>query len=730
MFKDKIKGFPYIQQPSENECGTTCLAMIFKYYGYYDVRTFLSQKAQVNIEGIDLYTLSELAEGFGFESDGYQIHYDNLPDITLPCIAHYRGNHFVVIYKVSSTQVWIADPAIGRYTESKKEFQSHWNGIILALEPTTEIFQHNELTELADIVRKKRQDIISRFYLSHFRSAKKLLLQVLAATLFLQLLGLALPFFTQTIIDQALVNDNKKLLYAILAGMVTVFFSQVLITYGRNILVIQFAVTFERNFFSRFFDHFMRLKQSYFDRHRRESFITLFQENLKVRQALNPTILEGVIDFAFVGTYLAALYYYSLTIGLVATAFAVLYLLLTVIFFPKLRDLENLVFAENIETMGQFLDTLLGIQTVRLLGIEKIKFWRWKNKYTRALNKVLETEKLYINVSTLLDGIYYLSQAAIYWLGAYLAFSGTITIGAYIAIITIYVIVINALKRVTQLGFMFTDLSVSFERLNDVLIEDEVDNSLENKVMLTEPIHMRLENVYFKYHPQQEHYALDNINLDIPPGQFVGVVGRNGSGKTTLVRLLTKLYDDYEGKILFNQCELRNTVSSQVHKKVAIIPQDIYLFDGTLRENIIYGNMEATDEEVLEAVAWAELLDFVEDQYLRLNVRIGQGGIGLSGGQRLKVAFARLFLSNPDVIILDEASSALDMETEKVIMSRLMERFKGKTILSIAHRLHTLKTADTILVIDKGAIVEQGSHQQLLARQGQYHNLVNTYINY
>lgn len=730
MFKNKLTSFPFIQQPSEVECGTTCLAMIFKYYGYYDVRTFLSQKAQVNTEGIDLYTLSELAEGFGFDSDGYQISYENLADVTLPCIAHYQGNHFVVIYKVNDTQVWVADPAIGRYTLTRKEFDTRWNGIVLALDPTPDIFKHNELTELAEVVREKRKDIISRFYISHFVTARKVLLQVLGATLFLQLLGLALPFFTQTIIDQALVNDNRKLLYAILVGMVTVFFSQVLITYGRNILVTQFAVTFERAFFSRFFDHFMRLKQSYFDRHKRESFVTLFQENLKIRQALNPTVLEGVIDFVFVGTYLAALYYYSVTIGLVATAFAIIYVFFTAVFFPRLKHLENLVFAENVEAMGQFLDTLLGIQTVRLLGMEKIKFWRWKNKYTRALNKVLETEKLYINVSTLLDGIYYLSQAVVYWLGAYLAFSGSITIGAYIAIITIYVIVINALKRVTQLGFMFTDLSVTFERLNDVLLEDEVDSSLDNKVTLTEPIHIRLENVYFKYHPQHEHYALDNINLDIPPGQFVGIVGRNGSGKTTLIRLITKLYEDYQGKIFLNQCELQDTISSQIRKKIAIIPQDIYLFDGTLRENIIYGNMDASDDEVMEAVAWAELLDFVKEQYLRLNVRIGENGIGLSGGQRLKVAFARLFLCDPDVIILDEASSALDMETEKIIMSRLLEKFKGRTILSIAHRLHTLKTADTILVMDKGAILEQGSHEQLLQQQGQYYNLVNTYINY
>jgi ABC-type bacteriocin/lantibiotic exporter with double-glycine peptidase domain len=463
--RKRIGSFPFIKQPGMMECGTTCLAIIFKYYGYYDIRAFLTEKAGVNTEGIDLYTISELAEGFGFETEGYKLEFNQLSEIQFPCIAHYEGNHFVVIYKVKNNKVWIADPAIGKYTLEKKEFCEKWNGVVLNLIPTKEIFKHNELTDLVEERRKKEKSVISRFYLSAYNSTKKYVGQIVLATIFLQLLGLALPFFTQTIIDQVLVNENLKLLYAILIGMIAIFTSQIVLTYGRNILLTQFKVSFERNFFSRFFDHFIRLKQSFFDNHKREDFINRFQENLRIRAALNPSILQGIIDFAFIALYVVVLFIYNALMGFLTLAFIAMYVAFTVYFSPRLKNLENRIFAEDLKTMGQFLDTLLGMETVRLLGIEKLKFWKWKNQYTKALNKVLETEKTYIGLSTLLSGVFFASQAVIYWMGAYLTFKDQLTIGQYIAFITIFTIIINALSRITQLWFMLTELSVSFDRL-------------------------------------------------------------------------------------------------------------------------------------------------------------------------------------------------------------------------------------------------------------------------
>jgi ATP-binding cassette subfamily B protein len=712
------------------ECGTTCLAIIFKYYGYYDIRGFLTEKAGVNREGIDLFTISELADSFGFDTDGYKLKYNQLPEIQFPCIIHYEGNHFVVVYKVNDKKVWISDPAVGKYTLDRKTFEEKWNGVTLVLNPTKDIFRHNELTELIDERRKRKKSILKEFYFSAYQKSKKYVFQILLGTVFLQLLGLALPFFTQTIIDQVLVNENLKLLYAILVGMIAIFTSQVMLTYGRNILLTQFKVSFERNFFSRFFDHFIRLKQSFFDNHKREDFINRFQENLRIRAALNPAILQGIIDFGFIVLYVLVLFFYSPLMGVLSLSFITLYVVFTVIFTPKLKHLENRIFSEDLKTMGQFLDTLLGMQSVRLLGIEKLKFWKWKNQYTKALNNVLETEKTYISLSTLLSSVFFASQAVVYWVGAYLTFKDQLTIGQYIAFITIFTIIINTLSNISRLWFMLTELSVSFDRLNDVLIQEQADFSTEEKIQITTPVNITLKNVSFKYRQQDEKYALRNINLEIKKGHFVGIVGRNGSGKTTLVKLLSRLYENYSGELIFNDTELRNAYSQQVRNIVSVVPQEVFLFNGTIKENIQYGNANASDEEIIQAAKDADLHDYVKGLYLGYNTMIGDSGSSMSGGQRLKIALARLFVSTPEIIILDEASSALDVETEKKIMDRLKERFKGKTIISIAHRLNTVRNADQILVLDKGIIAEQGTHETLFQQDGLYNKFMSTYLNF
>ncbi|MDW7695850.1 peptidase domain-containing ABC transporter [Flammeovirgaceae bacterium SG7u.111] len=730
MKANKLKPFPFIKQVGFMECGTTSLAMIFKYYGYYDVRNFLSKKSEVNTEGIDLYTISGLAEGFGFETNGFQLNFENLGKLHLPCIAHYNGNHFVVVYKVNAKQVWIADPAVGKYTLTREEFEAKWNGIVLEVRPTNEIFKHTELAELAEANLTKRKTLFSKFYWSSLLPTKGIVFQILLATLFLQLLGLALPFFTQTIIDQVLVNANIKLLYAILIGMLVLLTSQVMLTYGRNMLITQFKSTFELNFFSKFFNHFLQLTQTFYDNHKREDFINRFQVNLKIRNALRPSILEGVIDFAFIMTYLLALLAYNVQLGLIIVLFTLFYTVLTVSFSPKLRHLENKIFTENQKTMGQFLDTLLGIQSVRLLGIEKLRYWQWKNQYTSALNKVMDTEKNYIQLTTLLSSLKFTCQIAIYWYGAYLSFNGVITIGQYIAFITIFTTIINSLSRITQLWFLFTEMSVNLSRMNDVFIEETIDYSPLNKVSISGPIGIDIRQVNFKYSSRNKDYTLKNINLEIQPGTFLGIVGRNGSGKTTLIKLLSNLYDHYEGEICMNDVSLKNILPAQLRKKVAVIPQDIFLFDATIKENILYGNPNATDEEVIEAAQMADIHDFIKTLYLGYNQKIGVNGANLSGGQQLKIAFARLFVSNPEVVILDEASSALDVETEHRIMQNVFRKFKGKTIISIAHRLHTLQHADYIAVLEKGELAEYGSHNVLMDKQGIYSQFINTYINF
>jgi ABC-type bacteriocin/lantibiotic exporter with double-glycine peptidase domain len=726
----KKRSVPMIKQTSMMECGTTSLAMIFRYYGLYNIKTLLSDLANVSTQGTNLYQLSELAELFGFETDAYQLEsYKNFEELTLPCIAHFEGNHFVVITKVTKEEVFINDPAYGKAKYSHKDFSKKWNGIVLNLRPTKNVFKNKNARELVEEFRSKQKKILKSFYLSILFPFKKILKQILIFSFLLQILALALPIFTQTIIDKVLVYQDKRLLYAIMIGMLAVFICQILFVYVRNVLMSQFKVQLELSFFSKFFQHFIYLTQSFFDMHKREDFINRFQENLKLRKILSPSVLEAMVNFLFAFIYLVVLYLYSPVLALIASFFILVYVILAIRFTPTLQNLENKVFHENLKTMGGFMDSLLGILNVKTLGIEKLRFWSWKSDYQRALNTVLENEMVHIKMISLLKAFYLLSHVFVYWSGAYLAINGTISIGQYVAFITIFSLIMNSMNSVSMLWFMFTELSVTYTRMNDIFLQDpEKYDILKQQTHITNS-DIKIEKFTFKYPENPDQKILIDLNLEIKSGEKIGIIGRNGSGKTTLVKLLIKLYDQYEGAIYIGGNELKSIHPHFLRKKLFLFPQEVFLFDGTIKENIKFSNPDATMEDIVKAAKLADIHGFIKDNYLGYNLRVGENGMNLSGGQILKIGFARLFLANPDIIMLDEASSALDVETEKKIMDNIYEHFKDQTILIIAHRLNTLKKTNRILVLDEGKLAEDGSHEELLNSKGLYYQFMQTYLN-
>lgn len=724
------KSFPFIQQRGMAECGPTCLAMIFKYFGYYNIQSLLVKLGEVTTEGTNLYQLSEIAEQFGFKADAYELTYEYLTQIKLPCIAHYDGVHFIVIYKCTKDYVWIADPAYGKDKITKGEFIKKWSGIALTIEPTPEIFKNKDLEETVTAFRKENSSLYKKFYGPVFSLLRGVIIEILIATGILQVLGLAIPFFTQTIIDNVLVNQNKKLLIAILIGMCGIFVTQILILYVRNILLVQLRVNFELDFFSRFFKHFISLKQKYYDSNRREDFMARFQENIAIRQLVNPTVIESIIDLLFVLFYIPILILYNVKLGLLALFFVILFSVFTIYYTPIMRSLIYKVFYKNLETLGEFLDSLLGIKVVKLLSIENFKFRQWKNKYKKTLNVVLESEQKGIMLHSLQRSIFYLSQVAVFWIGAYMTFNNEITIGQYLAVTAIFLIVMNSLNNLSLIWYNITELWVSIGRLNDVLIQETEDTSILELSNNFSTEKIAIQNLSFRYNEKGADYVLRNLNVEINQSEHIGIVGRNGSGKTTLVKLLLNLYPHYEGQIFLGNQELRKLNPTILRKKIFLFPQDIYIFNSTIKENILYGNLSANMDDIIRAAKLADLHNFVKTLHLGYNHKVGDTGGNLSGGQKLKIGFARLFLSNPDVIILDEASSMLDIESEQLIMNNIKEHFRGKTIITIAHRMQTLKNADRILVIDNGEVIENGHHNELMQQKGLYYTFISTYIDY
>ncbi len=722
--------FPHLKQRDMTECGTTCLAMIFKYYGLYNIQSTLRELAHVSAAGTDLYTLSEVAQMFGFESDGYETGYDSLLQVKQPCICHYEGNHFVVIYKADEKQVWIADPAFGKMTLLKDEFVKKWNGVLLTVTPTDLVFKNKDVMDLIEKRRAELREVRKNFYTALLHPYRGVLLEIALGTFVIQILALLLPFFTRTIVDQVIVYQDKPLLFAVLIALLVTFAVRTLIFHARNVMILQFKTEFELDFFSRFFDHFIHLNQKYFDGYKREDFIHRFQENMKVRHLLRPGILDTFIDVPFLLVYIAVLFWISPLLAAFVGFFVACFLALTIIFSPRLHHLEERSFYEGVKTMGSFLDTLLGVQTVKLLGIETLKFWDWKSKYRRALNKVLETHSLYLMLQSILEGLFNLSRIGTYWIGAYLAMNGTITLGDYVAFITIFMLILQPIQRMAMLWFMILELGVTYDKLNDILVQprETADLSLQRTDDIGGDVELR--DVRFRYRDNEEQWILDGLTATIPAGSSVAIVGRNGSGKTTFAKLMVKLYDHYQGQILLGGVELRAIHPRALRKKVVMVPQDIFIFSTTIKENILYAREEAGIDEIIQATKYARFDEFVHDNYLGYNYMVGESGANLSGGQRLRLAFARLFLAQPDVIILDEATSVLDVESEKLILENVRKAFPRQTIISIAHRLSTVKSADLILVFDRGKVVEQGKHADLLAQKGLYYDFMKTYLDF
>lgn len=709
------------------ECGTTCLAMIFKHYGLVNIQAALREIAGVTAYGTDLLTLSRVAERFGFQTQGVRTKFEYLRRVSLPCIAHYEGNHYVVVYKADAESVWVANPASGKEKMSRSEFAQKWNGILLLVEPSGDTSAMRDSAELAEQYASRSHEAQRGFYRSLLAPFRRQIAAVAGVSLLLVILSLALPFFTQSVIDSVLVLQNKNLLYALLLAMVIVFVMQVALTYTRHLLMARLRVNFEFEFFSRFFRRMLHLPQPYFDAHKREDFIQRFQENVKVRNILNAGTVQSLLDVSLLVVLIPVMFLYNAELAVIGSASLVVFILTTIAFTPRIRRLQEKVFYENARTMGAFVDTLLGMTTIKLLAAETLKYWQWRATYKRTLGNTFTASRTQIMMSSLMRTVMLLGQVSVYWYGAYITFGGGMTIGQYIAFLTLFGIILNAASSISDVWFVMTDAAVTLARLNDVFEQEPEHADIAGQTTALADGGIEFRNVWFSY-DGSEHHALSDISFSVAPGERIGIVGRNGSGKTTLVKLLVKFYEHYKGSIHIGSAELRSYHPQYLRMGVYMLPQHVYVFNGSIADNIRAAKPDAPMEDVIRAAKLADLHEFIGSLYLGYNHKIGESGSDLSGGQRLKLAFARLFLSQPEIIILDEASSALDVIAEQRIMKNVYEVFAGKTVISIAHRLSTLQHVDRIIMLDDGRILEQGTHDELVAKRGGYHTFITTYV--
>ncbi|HAJ64870.1 MAG TPA: peptidase C39 [Cyanobacteria bacterium UBA8543] len=707
-----LQRYPFIQQQSSSDCGAACLAMIGRYWGKQFSLNSLRNLAGVGRSGASLNNLAKASESLGFLARPVRASLSRLAEQRNPWIAHWQGEHYIVVYRVKGDRVLLADPAVGKRWLSRTEFTTGWTGYALLLDPTTKLAQTpNEKNSLGR-------------YWGLLWPYRGLIGQIILASLILQLFALITPLFTQIILDRVVVNKSFVTLHVFTIGLILFGIWRTGLSATRQYLLDYFSNRLDLTFVSGFINHTLRLPLKFFESRQVGDIITRIQETRKIQSFLTRQAISTWLDTLMVFVYVGLMLYYNWQLTVLVLAMIPPIAILTVVASPFLRQLSREVFKEAAAQNSLLVEMMTGVDTVKSVAAEQDVRWRWEDRLTSMLNVQFKAQKLSNVLQSFGSLINTVGSTALLWYGATLVIQDQLTIGQFVAFNMLIGSVINPILSLVNLWDEFQEILVSVERLNDVFTA-EPEESLEKPLLVLPALKgdVQFENVTFRYAEDEEKNTLQNISFDVQAGQTIAIVGRSGSGKSTLVKLLQGLYHPTTGRICVDGHDVRQVSPQSLRSQLGVVPQECFLFSGTILENIALYRPEYTLEQVVEAAKLAEAHAFIQSLILGYNTNVGERGANLSGGQRQRIAIARALLGNPRILLLDEATSSLDTESERRFQQNLARISRDRTTFIIAHRLSTVKNADCILVLDRGILAEQGTHEQLLARRGIYYHL-------
>ena len=551
-----------------------------------------------------------------------------------------------------------------------------------------------------------------------------MLIQVLAASFVVQLFTLANPLLIQVIIDKVISQRSLDTLQVLGIALVMVTILEGVLNSLKTFLFAETTNRIDQRLGAEVIDHLLRLPLDYFDRRPVGELGTRVAELEKIRNFLTGQALNTILDATFSVIYIAVMLIYSWLLTLIALSVIPVQVGLTVVGAPLFRRQFRAAAEENAKTQSHLVEVLSGIQTVKAQNVEMVSRWRWQKLYSRFIARTFAKTITGTALNQTSQVLQKSSQLMVLWVGASLVLSGEITLGQLIAFRIISGYVTQPLLRLSTIWQNIQELRVSFERLADVIDTPEESDEVDKSKVMLPPLkgEVRFENLSFSFrsgHPK----VLKEVNLEIPSGTFVGVVGQSGSGKSTLMKLIPRLYEPEEGRILIDSYDIAKVELYSLRRQIGIVPQEPLLFSGTVSENIALTNPEASSEEIVKAARLANAHDFIMNLPSGYSSPVGERGAALSGGQRQRVAIARTLLSNPKLLVMDEATSALDYETERKVCENLFGKLNDRTIFFITHRLSTIRKANMIVMLHEGTVVEVGTHDDLMKRRGRYYAL-------
>lgn len=737
------KGFPNYRQLDAMDCGPSCIRMIAKHFGHTFSLQSLREKSFLTRQGVSLLGISEAAESIGFRTQGVRVSFNQLTeDIPLPCIVHWNQNHFVVCYDIKKKSnflkkdkkddylICVSDPAIGLITYNKEEFTHCWlstkkeakdKGIALILYTTPAFYDQED--------EKQESKANLRYFFRYLKPLKSQLVQLALGMLVASLVSLIFPFLSQTMVDVGIGNRNISVITLILIAQFVLFVTQLGMDFIRSWIVLHTTTRLSISLISDFLIKLMKLPLGYFDTKMVGDIMQRIGDHGRIQSFLTGTSLNVLFSFAnFIVFGIILAYYNPLILGLFLLG-NTLYVLWVVSFMKYRRELDYKRFTQSSADQSNMVELITGMQEIKLCNSEKQKRWKWERIQVKrfkisikglALGQYQQTGSAFFNQSTSLIISYIAARSVV---------EGQMTLGMMMSLSYIIGQISGPIGQFIGFAQSLQDAKISLERLGEVHNKEDEEDLADIKLAhLPENRSIYIKDLWFSYDGADRDYVLEDINLEIPENKTTAIVGASGSGKTTLIKLLLGFYPPNKGSICIDQTPLKNINSHVWRYKTGAVMQDGYIFSDTIAGNIAVGEDEIDKERLLLAAKTANIQDHVNSLPLGYNTKIGMEGKGVSQGQKQRLLIARTVYKNPDYLFFDEATNSLDATNERQIMDNMMAFNKNRTVVIVAHRLSTVQHANNIIVLDKGKVVEQGSHKELTAKQGVYFQLVKNQL--
>jgi ATP-binding cassette subfamily B protein len=709
----RIRRFPHLQQIDEMDCGAAALGMVCRYYGRSVSLARIRQLVHTSLDGTSLRGLCTAAGELGLAARAVKASSDELEQMPLPAIIHWQSRHWIVLYDVGPKHVRVADPATGLRRHSREEFAKNWSGYA-ALFDYTDAFAHAPEGEP------------SLSWLWPFvRPFVRVLTQALVLAVVLSALRMVLPVFTQVIVDKVVVEGDRGLLQILIVSLVALLGFMILTLTVQRYLLSFVAVRIDAATLDFLTRKLLALPMSYFQTRRTGDIQRRLAGVREVRQFAVQEGLRAVTGTVEIVAAVALMLAYSWKLALVFLITAPVYAALMYCSFHWLRPIFHSLEEGFSKYFSQQIDVIKGIETVKAMGAEGQLREIVLKEFHIIADRQFRADFTIMGYEGALTSVTFLSLVLFLWVGALQVMDGTLTIGALVAFNSLVVLANAALVEVLSIWDRLQHASVLVHRLNDVF-EHEPEQGSDHahlKPVRSLEGRVRFQNLSLQYGGPESARILEGITFEVPPGKVVAVVGRSGSGKTSLIKCLAGLVEPTEGTIFYDGVDLKTLNYRQLRRQIGFVLQENFLFNDTIARNIAFGEDEPDMDRVLGAARAANAHEFIERLPLGYETWVGESGLGLSGGQRQRIAIARALYPRPPILIFDEATSSLDTESERTIQENMDQLLHGRTAFIIAHRLSTIRNADMILVLEKGRLVEHGTHEELMKLQGLYYYL-------